>query len=196
MNRLRIAGVFVSGILVASAAVGVYAVMDSGEGSSTASVQNGSSTASVQNVSTFSSPTPTAKSGTASLSSGNCMTAADIYVAVRPSVVEIDVSGPQSGNGGSQQFSGTGTGIVLDDQGHILTNNHVIASASQINVVFDDGASISANVLGADAGNDVAVIKVDPSQHNLKPATLGDSGALRVGDPVLALGNPFNLEAS
>jgi 2-alkenal reductase len=190
MNRLRIAAVFVSGVLVAAAAGGVYAVMDSGGGSSTASVQN------VSTSTTATTPTATAKAGTASLSSGNCMTAADIYVAVRPSVVEIDVSGTQSGNGGSQQFSGTGTGIVLDDQGHILTNNHVIDSASQINVVFDDGASISATVLGADAGNDVAVIKVDPSKHNLKPATLGDSSALRVGDPVLALGNPFNLEAS
>ena len=114
MNRLRIAAVFVSGILVASAAVGVYAVMDSGGGSSTASVQNVSSSSTSTAAAT---PTATAKAGTASLSSGNCMTAADIYVAVRPSVVEIDVSGTQSGNGGSQQFSGTGTGIVLDDQG-------------------------------------------------------------------------------
>ena len=189
MNRLRIAAVFLSGILVAAAAVGVYAVVDSG-GSSTSS--------SVQNVATDTpgSSSSTSTSGNASLASGDCMSAADIYAAVRPSVVEIDVSGTQSGQFGSQQFSGTGTGIVLDDKGHILTNNHVIESADQITVKFDDGATIEATVVGADPGNDLAVIKIDPSQHDLKPATLGDSSALRVGDPVLALGNPFNLEAS
>jgi S1-C subfamily serine protease len=124
------------------------------------------------------------------------MSAADIYDAVRPSVVEIDVNGTQSGQFGSQQFSGTGTGIVLDDKGNILTNNHVIDSASKIAVKFDDGATIPATVVGADPGNDVAVIKVDTSQHALKAAALADSSKLRVGDPVLALGNPFNLEAS
>jgi serine protease Do len=193
MNRLRIAAVFVSGILVASAAVGVYAVMDSGGGSSTASVQNGSSTANVQNVSTLSSPIPTAKSATASLSSGNCMTAADIYAAVRPSVVEIDVSGTQSGNGGSQQFSGTGTGIVLDDQGHILTNNHVIESADRIIVKLSDGRTLRARVLGADPDTDIAVIKVD-GQTGLPVAPIGDSSALRMGEWVCAIGNPLGYE--
>jgi S1-C subfamily serine protease len=188
MNRLRVAAVFLSGILVAAAAVGVYAVANSGGGSSGANVQN------------VATATPTASStsssSNASLVSGDCMTAADIYDAVRPSVVEIDVSGTQSGQFGSQQFSGTGTGIVLDDKGHILTNNHVIDSASTIAVIFDDGASIPATVLGADSADDLAVITVDPAQHALKAATLADSSKLRVGDPVLALGNPFNLEAS
>ena len=188
MNRLRIAAVFLSGILVAAAAVGVYAVVGSGGGSTGSTVQN------VATATPASSST--SGSGNASLVSGDCMSAADIYDAVRPSVVEIDVTGTQSGQFGSQQFAGTGTGIVLDDKGHILTNNHVIDSASKIAVKFDDGATISATVVGADPGNDVAVIKVDPSQHALKAATLADSSKLRVGDPVLALGNPFNLEAS
>ncbi len=187
MNRLRIAAVFLSGILVAAAAVGVYAVANSGGGSSGSNVQN---------VATATPAVSSTGSSNASLVSGDCMTAADIYDAVRPSVVEIDVSGTQSSQFGSQQFSGTGTGIVLDDKGHILTNNHVIDSASTIAVIFDDGASISATVLGADPGNDLAVITVDPSQHALKAATLADSSKLRVGDPVLALGNPFNLVAS
>ena len=188
MNRLRIAAVFLSGILVAAAAVGVYAVANSGGGSSGTTVQN---------VATATpAASSTSSSSNASLVSGDCMTAADIYDAVRPSVVEIDVSGTQSGQFGSQQFSGTGTGIVLDDKGNIVTNNHVVASASTIAVIFDDGASIPATVVGADSGNDVAVIKIDPAQHALKAATLADSSKLRVGDPVLALGNPFNLEAS
>src|ERR1700674_1319286 len=129
MNRLRIAAVFLSGILVAAAAVGVYAVVSSGGGSTGTTVQN------------VATATPRASStssgGNASLGSGDCMSAADIYDAVRPSVVEIDVAGTQSGQFGSQQFSGTGTGIVLDDKGNILTNNPVIASASTISVKFD-----------------------------------------------------------
>jgi S1-C subfamily serine protease len=124
------------------------------------------------------------------------MTAADIYEEVRPSVVEIDVVGTNTGVFGSQPFSGTGSGIVLDNDGHILTNNHVIAEAASISVKFDDGSTADATLSGADAANDLAVIKVDPSSHDLSPATLGDSGKLRVGDPVLALGNPFNLEGS
>jgi S1-C subfamily serine protease len=187
MNRLRIAAVFFSGVLMAAAAFGVYAAVDSGGGSSTSDT--------VQNVASG-SPTSSSNSSNASLVSGDCMTAADIYDKVRPSVVEIDVTGTQSGPFGSQEFSATGSGIVLDNDGHILTNNHVAGDAAKIAVKFDDGATVEATLSGADAANDLAVIKVDPSLHHLTPATLGDSGKLRVGDPVLALGNPFNLEGS
>ena len=186
MNRLKIAAVFLSGALIAAAAFGVYAAVDSG----------GSSSDSVQNVPTSTPNASSSSNSNASLVSGDCMTAADIYEQVRPSVVEIDVNGTTSGPFGSQQFSGTGSGIVLDDQGHILTNNHVVANAGQIAVKFDDGSTVEATLSGADAANDLAVIKVDPASHSLKPATLGDSGALRVGDPVLAIGNPFNLEGT
>jgi S1-C subfamily serine protease len=186
MNPLRIAAIFVSGALVAAAVFGVYEAVGSGGSSS-----NGNST---QNVAS-NSPTSSSNNSNASLST-DCMTAADIYEEVRPSVVEIDVTGSQGGPFGSQQFSGTGTGIVLDDQGHILTNNHVIENADVISVKFSDGATIEATLSGGDSANDLAVIKVNPSQHNLKPASLGDSSKLRVGDPVLALGNPFNLEGS
>jgi S1-C subfamily serine protease len=186
MNRLRIAAVFLSGIVVAAAAFGVYAAVDSGGGSSTDSVQNVDS----------GSPTSSSSSSNASLTSGDCMTAADIYEQVRPSVVEIDVSGTQSGPFGSQQFSGTGSGIVLDEEGHILTNNHVAGDAEKISVKFADGSTVEATLSGADPANDLAIIKVDPAAHDLTPATLGDSSKLRVGDPVLALGNPFNLEGT
>src|SRR5450759_747031 len=168
MNRLRITAVFISGILVAAATVGVYAVVGS-EGS------GGSSGTNVQNLAAATpAASSTSSNGNASLVSGDCMSAADIYDAVRPSVVEIDVTGTQSGQFGSQQFSGTGTGIVLDNKGAILTNNHVIDSASTIAVKLDAGATIPETVVGADPGNDVAVIQVDPSQHALKAATLAD----------------------
>ena len=108
-------------------------------------------------------------------------------------MVEIDISG-SSDFGGT--ISGTGTGIVLDEDGHILTNNHVIDDADEITVLFDDGGTATATIVGTDNQNDLAVIKIDPSEHDLSPATLGDSSDLRVGDTVLALGNPFNLEGS
>lgn len=187
MNRLRIAAVFLSGIVVAAAAFGVYAAVDGGGGNSTDSVQN---------VATNTPASSSSSNGNASLVSGDCMTAADIYDQVRPSVVEIDVTGTQSGPFGSQQFSGTGTGIVLDEEGHILTNNHVAGDANEITVKFDDGATVTATLSGADAANDLAVIKIDPAAHDLTPAKLGDSSAMRIGDPVLALGNPFNLEGT
>ncbi len=188
MNRLRIAAGFVGGILVAAAAVGVYAAVDSAGGSSGDNVQNVASATA--------NPATTSTGSNASLVSGDCMSAADIYAEVRPSVVEVDVSGTQSGVFGSQRFSGEGTGFVLDAQGNILTNNHVVDSADEITVRFDDGATITATVVGSDPGNDLAVIKIDPAEHDLKPIALGDSSSLRIGDPVLALGNPFTLEAS
>jgi S1-C subfamily serine protease len=136
--------------------------------------------------------------------SGNAVSAsglspADIYQKVRPSVVEIAVTATVSaGRFGQrqQQISATGTGIVIDGSGHILTNYHVIAGAQTVEVRFDDGSTVSAVIGGIDPANDVAVIKVDPSAHSLAPATLGDASTLRVGDSVLALGNPFELEGT
>jgi S1-C subfamily serine protease len=115
------------------------------------------------------------------------------------SVVEIAVTATvRSGRFGErqQQISATGTGIVIDGSGHILTNYHVIAGAQTVEVQFDDGATVSAVIGGTDPANDVAVIKVDPSAHSLAPATLGDASTVRVGDSVLALGNPFELDGT
>jgi S1-C subfamily serine protease len=188
MNPLRIAALFIGGVVFAAAVFGVYDVVAGG-----GSDNNGS----VQNVDTSSpTSTPTNGNSNASLISGDCMTAADIFEEVRPSVVEIDVSGTQGGPFGNQEFSGTGSGIVLDEEGHILTNNHVAGDANNISVKFDDGSTVAATLVGTDTANDLAVIIVDPADHDLSPATLGDSDDLRVGDPVLAIGNPFSLEGT
>jgi S1-C subfamily serine protease len=77
-----------------------------------------------------------------------------------------------------------------------LTNNHVINGADAIEVRFEDGTLVDAQVVGTDPSNDLAVIEIDPAGLDLTVATLGDSTALRVGDPVLAIGNPFNLEGT
>jgi S1-C subfamily serine protease len=179
---MKLAAVFVAGVLAMAAVFGVLALVDTGGGSG-----------SVQNVSTA-TPSPT-RNGNASnvVVDENCQTAADIYEKLRPSIVEVDITG-LSGLGGSIQ--GTGTGIVLDEDGNILTNDHVIANANEVIVKFDDGETATAKVVGTDSQNDLAVIKIDPSDHDLTPAKIGDSSKLRVGDPVVAIGNPFNLEGS
>lgn len=93
-----------------------------------------------------------------------------------------------------QQFvdSGTGSGFVFDDQGHILTNNHVVEGADKIVVTFHDGAQMQAKVVGRHPESDVAVIKVEAS--NYRPVKIGSSKDLKVGQWVLALGSPFGLD--
>lgn len=184
-GRMKLAVAFLAGLLAMAAVFGVIALTNNG------SDNNGSA----QNVVATSPAATSTANGTASnvTTTGECQSAADIYEQVRPSVVEIDISGSNGFGGG---ISGTGTGIVLDKEGHILTNNHVVQNADEISVLFDDGARVSATLVGNDTQNDLAVIKIDPSEHDLSPATLGDSSTLRVGDTVLAIGNPFNLEAS
>ena len=89
---------------------------------------------------------------------------------------------------------GNGSGSVLDKQGHILTNYHVIERAQQVSVTLYNEETYSAKLIGADPVNDIAVIKVDAKPDELFPLTLGDSERLRVGMRVFALGNPFGLE--
>jgi S1-C subfamily serine protease len=115
---------------------------------------------------------------------------ADLYEQVRPSVVRINAR-----DGGSNS-GGVGSGIVLDKDGHILTNNHVVGSFDSIDVVLFDGTAASATVVGRDPGNDLAVIRADLPADQLVPATFGDSDAIRAGEFVIAVGNPFDLEGS
>jgi len=93
--------------------------------------------------------------------------------------------------------SGLGTGIVLDNNGDILTNDHVVEGASRFNVSFDSSNQThTAKLVGTDPSDDLAVVKVDPSGLNLHPLTLGDSSTVQVGDTVYALGNPFGYTNS
>src|SRR5688572_13797990 len=113
-----------------------------------------------------------------------------LYDAVRPSVVRITTQGSSAVTGG------LGSGVILDDEGRILTNNHVIAGARQIDVTLADGTAATARVIGTDPGNDLAIIKVDLPADKLKPARLADSDKVRVGELVIAVGNPFGIEGS
>lgn len=89
---------------------------------------------------------------------------------------------------------GMGSGVVIDDQGHILTNNHVVENAAELKVTFVDGKEISAKIVGTDPKTDLAVIKVERAAG--KPAEFGDASRLRVGEWVMAIGNPFGLDHS
>jgi putative serine protease PepD len=109
---------------------------------------------------------------------------------VLPSVVTISARGP----GGS----GTGSGEIIKSDGYILTNNHVIAAAASggsVEVLFADGTSAPAAIVGRDVLTDLAVLKVQPVK-GMKPIALGSSGSLRVGEPVVALGAPLGLSGT
>lgn len=126
-----------------------------------------------------SSPSPTGGVAGAS-SAAQGYTA--VVAAVSPSIVLIETS------------AGLGSGVVYDTAGDILTNAHVVGSATQFTVTAGDGKQYSATLVGAYAGSDVAVIKV--SNGGLKPAQWGDSSKLQVGEVVLAMGNPLGFQSS
>jgi len=90
--------------------------------------------------------------------------------------------------------SGTGSGFVWDEDGHIVTNFHVIRSATRVNVTFSDGQTKPAEIVGAAPDKDLAVLKVDADGLSLRPTPVGDSEGLRVGQSVYAIGNPFGLD--
>src|SRR5215207_6811465 len=89
----------------------------------------------------------------------------------------------------------TGSGFVIDDEGHVLTNNHVVEGASKVTVKLGDSeTTYDAEVVGADPGTDVALLKVDAPKSAFHPLALGRSAEMEVGDPVVAIGNPFGLD--
>ena len=130
---------------------------------------------------------------------GGGMSAREIYKRDAPGVVYIKANVVQKSTdpfGFSQDQSGTatGTGFVIADKGLILTNAHVVNGASSIQVQFGNKRTAQAQVLGRDESTDIALLKVDSSNLDLHPLKLGNSNFLQVGDPTLAIGNPFGLE--
>ena len=129
--------------------------------------------------------------------SNSTLTAAQIYSNTHKSVVEITVGSVQVDPfGGEQQQRGQGSGFVIDSDGHIVTNDHVVEGADTVSVRFWNGDTYDANVVGTDASTDLAVIKVDAPDSVLHPLTVGDSSDVQVGNTVFALGSPFGLEDS
>ncbi|MHB9034532.1 MAG: S1C family serine protease [Anaerolineae bacterium] len=122
-----------------------------------------------------------------------------LYVKVNPSVVNIRVTS-QAVNVNSSDTPvyqvGEGSGFVYDTQGHIITNNHVVAGATSVFVTFADNTTYQAKVIGTDPNSDLAVIQVQSDAAHSVPLTLGDSDKVLVGEVVVAIGNPFGLQGS
>lgn len=90
---------------------------------------------------------------------------------------------------------GVGSGVLIDNEGHIVTNNHVVSGASngEVTVSLSDGTTVKGTVMGTDEQSDLAVVKIDPPK-NIQPVAIGDSDSLQVGEPAIAIGNPLGLE--
>ncbi len=121
---------------------------------------------------------------------------ADIYARISPSVVAIDVlvsTGTQDEDAESEEDlqEGSGSGFVIDRQGHIVTNAHVVDGATRVAVNFFDGTIVRAEIVGVDLGADIAVLRVDLPAEQLIPVEFGDSDALVIGQTTLAIGSPF-----
>src|SRR5690606_26668370 len=102
--------------------------------------------------------------------------------------------GGDGGQGRSQKVQSLGSGFVVDaEKGIVVTNNHVIADADEIEVNFSDGSKLKAELAGTDSKTDIAVLKVDPGARKLTAVKFGDSTRMRIGDWVMAVGNPFGL---
>ena len=179
-------------VALASGAGGaaVYALADGGGASSTATVAT---------------TAPAIARPAAAVKTAGGLTVNQIYDRTKNGVVDIQVTssgtdstpdqfgGPGGGNGNGQESQAEGSGFVIDTDGHIVTNQHVVDGASSIKVTFADGRTASAKVVGTDRSSDVAVIKVDVDKSELHPLTFADSNRVEVGDGVVAIGSPFGL---
>jgi S1-C subfamily serine protease len=149
-------------------------------------------------VTVVQSSTPIAPSNVSQQSAG--LTPHQIYVRDAPGVAYVtstivrQTESPFGLGGESQQGKATGSGFVINSDGTILTNYHVVESAVKVTVSFEHGKTVEAKVVGKDPSNDLAVLRIPTEGIALHPLALGDSTKAQVGDPVLAIGNPFALE--
>jgi S1-C subfamily serine protease len=175
---MRAGAIFLLALVLAIVfGTGLFAGWEFGHSSATTSTTTSSSTATLEPGTSSTTPVPT-------LTSNNLNSVLEAVVAkVRPSVVQVNVT---LANG-----SGIGSGVIIDKRGYIVTNNHVVDGAQNINVVLYDGTKVSAQVAGTDPADDLAIIKINPPRSNIAVATLGNSSSLQVGEMVLAIGNPL-----
>jgi S1-C subfamily serine protease len=186
------------GIVIGAVAIGAAAVLGGGValGGAAAFGDLGGKTTTVREVASQAAPAVSQVPPKA-LSIGDIYqrSAGGVVQVTSTSVVTVPAD-PFFGNlfPSQQQQQSLGSGFVIDKTGHIVTNYHVVQGAKKINVSFSNGASTKATVVGVDPSSDLAVLKVDASSRALTPLQLGNSDAMRVGDPVVAIGNPFGLD--
>ena len=126
------------------------------------------------------------------LSTKKSLTLVELFEKSESGVVRIDVDKINS----SREPYSLGSGFVFDNSGHIITNAHVVESASSVTITFLDGSQYNAQIIGSDKFTDIAVIKVEEKPRYLHPLQMGDSSTLKVGEQVAAIGNPFGLSGS
>jgi S1-C subfamily serine protease len=145
------------------------------------------------------SPSPTAA---AQVSDDKGLSVSEIYSRAAPGVVQITSTDNSAQDTPSlspfelpnaSPGQALGSGFVIDKAGHIVTNYHVIEGADQIEVSFSNQDTLRATLVGTDPSTDIAVLRVEATSRSLTPLVLGNSGVVRVGDPVVAIGNPFGL---
>ena len=124
------------------------------------------------------------------------MSLIQLFEKAEPAVIQVNVKKIQSEGATEEVPGGSGSGFVYDDTGHIITNNHVIDDALKITVTFLDGESYAAEIVGNDADLDLAVLKINARNSYLHHLELGSSSELKVGQQVVANGNPFGLSGS
>jgi S1-C subfamily serine protease len=174
--------VTVTAALVAAAAVGA------GGGAATYAAIGSEDGGAVVRQVTVSNARPAA-------STSESLSVSEIYEQAHEGVVEItSISSEGSTLGEEERAQGQGSGFVFDLEGHVVTNDHVVEGAERVTVRFSDGSTYDGAVVGTDPSTDLAVVKVDAPASALHPLELGDSTALSVGEPVVALGSPFGLE--
>ena len=182
--RRRYVDMALSAVVAAVVAAGTTAVVITND-SVASSASPVSAAASASNAS--GNPAAGTGSGPVAQTAGGGVSWTPVAAAVEPSVVAISVS--------SQVGEAQGSGVILDATGRVLTNNHVVSGVGangQLTVTLSDGRAYSATVVGTDPSTDLAVI-VMKGADKLTPATLGDSDAVKVGSPVMAVGNPLGL---
>jgi putative serine protease PepD len=151
---------------------------------------------------------PAATSTTASpaepaSSSQSQSTIAGVVKAALPSVVEVKVEGAAPSDTGplpvpvpTPRVQGLGSGWVFDDQGHVVTNQHVVDGAERVTVTFEDGTEVPARVIGTDASTDIAVLELESPPDSLTPLPFGSTSELELGDAVIAIGSPLGLQGT
>jgi len=137
---------------------------------------------------------------TADVAAGGGIGVREIYKRDAPAVVFVRAQTlrtdptPFDVSGATQPTLATGSGFVISEDGLVLTNAHVIAAATDVRVTFSGDRTIAARTVGKDPDTDLALLRVDPDELDLAPLELGDSATVQVGDPTVAIGNPFGVE--
>lgn len=145
----------------------------------------------VQQMAVTAAPVAAAKAP-AAFARSSAMTINEVYERAAPGVVQVTAVGDTAGDVFGDPES-LGSGFVIDKAGHIVTNYHVVEGATRVEVAFSNNDSVRASVVGIDPSTDIAVLRIDVKSRALTPLRLGDSDTVKVGDAVVAIGNPFGL---